>query len=629
MHIKLIVLWSYFWIFLCSQKSFAISPYTPSFQIFNKTNINNRLLKDWNKNDSSIEFYKNTPLKRKKKYLHSKNLPFVVPYTGFSTSLTRMSMLRGENVEFSKIITAPNILSVFTYFGGSCSEGQILIPSPNEIIWAHKNGIDIVATIFFPDNCGSEAEEWYINFTSNKIDPVTKRPFFEKYAKILVEMAHTYKFDGFFINQESVPDSLSKRIVPLIQKIHKLDENLLVNFYQDDNSPQSELLSENGTQIADRYFINYGWQGNVKNWTKLVDEIGYPRKSLEFGINLEIPSYYDGTGQEQDFNETFKYGSSIALYDYPKIISKNNNTLDIREASQRNKEYFFGNPYTAWPGVYSYTGLSTTNLDLPFISDFSLGAGNYYFIRGEKVSKKKWMSTALQSSLPTWQFLSYPLGQSFIHAEYDFESAYNFGSSLSFKGEIDNKRIVFDLFATDLATQSENLLYLKITYKSIDYSKKSLCLHYNKKTEPKCYPLLANSSYWQTEQLQIPSSNKDIITKISLVFEGGNEDYYLDFRLGQIYIGEKIAIPKVPENVKIFASKDTTRKPIETYLYLRWQNDSNERYRIYGKNDNKLEFIIESYQNILEVSEWSNNSEICVAGVNKIGEESSLRCQYL
>ena len=122
-----------------------------------------------------------------------------------------MQMLTGNQVDFAKLITAPNLLTNFNYFGGSCSEGQVLIPSPDQIRWAHRNGVNILGTIFFPDNCGEESSHWYDTFTSSKIEPASGKPYYLRYAEILTEMAALYHFDGFFINQESVPTAEAVR----------------------------------------------------------------------------------------------------------------------------------------------------------------------------------------------------------------------------------------------------------------------------------------------------------------------------------------------------------------------------------------------------------------------------------
>ena len=66
------------------------------------------------------------------------------------------------------------------------------------------------------------------------------------------------------------------------------------------------MLMANGTQLASRYFVNYGWQGSVSSWVSLADAVGYPRSSLEFGINLESPGQFTGSGQKTSFEETSK-----------------------------------------------------------------------------------------------------------------------------------------------------------------------------------------------------------------------------------------------------------------------------------------------------------------------------------
>ena len=331
-------------------------------------------------------------------------------------------------------------------------------------------------------------------------------------------MAALYHFDGFFINQESVPDSRSRQIIPLIKAIRTLNPNFLINFYQDDNTPQATMLMANGTQLASRYFVNYGWQGSVSSWVSLADAVGYPRSSLEFGINLESPGQFTGSGQKTSFEETSKEGVSLALYDYPKILSHAEN-VTLTEAYYRNRNYFFGNVTRNWPGVINYSRNCITSVAMPFITDFSLGAGNLFFSDGTVILNKPWMNMALQSTLPTEQFATTPSSQKYIEASFDFELGYNYGSSLSFRGISGHEDITFDLFQTRLTLQSKQRYVLRVVHINRRSQAALLCLEIDYGLEKICHGLQKNTYAWTTDEFMLTNLSERTVTNISLFFK--------------------------------------------------------------------------------------------------------------
>jgi len=81
-------------------------------------------------------------------------------------------------------------------WGGSAGEGLILAPTSDVIDAGHRNGVPIYGTIFFPPTAYGGQIQWVEDFVQNSggVFPVADK---------LIEVADYYKFDGWFINQET------------------------------------------------------------------------------------------------------------------------------------------------------------------------------------------------------------------------------------------------------------------------------------------------------------------------------------------------------------------------------------------------------------------------------------------
>lgn len=80
-------------------------------------------------------------------------------------------------------------------YWGSVDEGIFAIPTPDVVDAAHKNGVPVVATVFFPwGQYNREMIRAFCQQDENGNFPVADK---------MLEMAEFYGFDGYFINQES------------------------------------------------------------------------------------------------------------------------------------------------------------------------------------------------------------------------------------------------------------------------------------------------------------------------------------------------------------------------------------------------------------------------------------------
>ena len=116
------------------------------------------------------------------------------------------------------------------YWGGSSGEGLIVAPSPDVVDAGHKNGVKVIGTVFMPQVEHGGKMEWLYDLLQKKEDgsfPVADK---------LIEVANTYGFDGWFMNQETQgteEEPLTKEHASLMQEF--------LSYYKE-KAPDLELV---------------------------------------------------------------------------------------------------------------------------------------------------------------------------------------------------------------------------------------------------------------------------------------------------------------------------------------------------------------------------------------------------
>lgn len=203
-------------------------------------------------------------------------------------------------------------------------------PSADVTDAAHKNGVPILGTIFFPQKAHGGKIEWLDTFLEKDEDG--KFPIIDK----LIEVAEVYGFDGWFINQEtdtevtsfddaaegkeseeSNEEGLSKEHADLMKELiaqfkEEADDSLEIMWYDSMTSEgkmdwQNALTDENsdymvheGEKLSDSMFLNFWWN------TETLEEEELLKKSKEKAEELEIDPYdlYAGIDVQENGFET-------------------------------------------------------------------------------------------------------------------------------------------------------------------------------------------------------------------------------------------------------------------------------------------------------------------------------------
>ena len=176
----------------------------------------------------------------------------------------------GLNSADCNIFTYWQYVDELVYWGGSSGEGLIVPPSPDVTDLGHKNGVPVIGTVFFPQDVAGGKMEWLDTFLQQKEDgsfPVADK---------LIEVAQTYGFDGWFINQETegaeerpLNEQDAVKMQAFIQYLKKQAPQLRVVYYDSMTSEgkmdwQNALTDKNtmflqdqeGNPVADEMFLN-------------------------------------------------------------------------------------------------------------------------------------------------------------------------------------------------------------------------------------------------------------------------------------------------------------------------------------------------------------------------------------
>ncbi|TDS14282.1 endo-beta-N-acetylglucosaminidase D [Maribacter caenipelagi] len=429
-------------------------------------------------------------------------------------------------------------IDYFVQWGGSANEGIIIPPTAFWTDAAHKNGVKSIGTVFFPPNVYGGKEEWVYEFLVQNEDgsfPVADK---------LIEVATTYNFDGWFINQETYDlvgemGELMKQFIAYYRKQSNLklvwydamiDDSRVI--WQDELNEHNQMYFQDGnTNMSDVFFINFRYhEVNLEDSKILTKELGRSEWDLFAGIDVQSKSFMTPVKWDALYKDGKPKNTSIGLY-------WSNSTFDISETKTpeevyNNEQKFWNGGTTVetrfgsstWKGFADYFEPRSVLNELPFKTNFNYGLGRFYNEKGKTVSDKEWHNLSIQDVLPTWQF---HVDSTKVNANISFNESYNGGSSLFFEGFSDAE---IPLYKTKFSLdKSLKLQVVMKTFGNIDmqiYCKLS-------NGETLMFPLKKSSS-WFTNTISIPAQKNSIISKIGVLTKGKGTAF-----LGELSLNNK------------------------------------------------------------------------------------------
>ena len=512
-------------------------------------------------------------------------------------------------------------------WGGSAGEGLIVPPSADLIDSAHTNGVPVLGTVFFPPEVYGGKFDWMYEFLTK--DANGNFPMAHK----LVEVAEYYNFDGWFINQETGERTsqylnpeladLMKEFLAYLQEIKP--KNMEIIWYDsmiDDgrvfwqnrlNDYNKNFLGEKGKEISDGMFLNFWWTndkysvvdpddadkripytvtGNeLKESAELAKKMGRDKYDLYAGVDVQANGYNTPIKWNYLFPEGEDANTSLGLYcpswtyDSSKTVEEfleKEERLWINESGDPRKE-----SNEQWKGISNNIVEKTPVTQLPFVTNFSMGNGEFFNVDGKQVSDDEWNHRGMMDVLPTYRWIV-DNNKNNLEVNIDYSESYYGGNSIGIEGSLaKGGKTNVKLYAADLDLTNNSEISIK--YKENggkadvklelvldDEGRETIKLNTSKDGE------------WTNATASLSKFKKDEIEEISLVIESNTSSSEYKLNLGELSITDGNKGNKVSK-VKNLQVEDF--KVIDNYYgnaRLTWDIAGKDvsHYEIYIEDEN-------------------------------------------
>lgn len=446
--------------------------------------------------------------------------------------------------------------------------------------------MDKVGGIFFDWNGDSSVVE---NFVRN----------YRSVADKLIEVMEYYGFDGYFFNEETGVDyTTAGNLRSMIAYMRQQRPNMLIGWYDSitDSGNLSYQDAVNGYNSGwvsagvNEFFMNYNWTTQDVNTTvSTMQNLGKSQYEAFAGLDVQQNCMNTYFSSNYLLNNSNKLKLSLALYCPNSTMGLSGDGADFHEV-ERQFYVNGGDPRSTsssgWAGMSRFFADHTTIISAPFVTNFNSGHGKAFYIDGVKSRDAEWSYQSVQDVMPTWTWIIDSNGQK-LSGAYDFEDAYNGGSSIKFYGSLTaNKPNNIMLYSTNLdingstniavtAKNDRGLMKLVAYYGDSSTSSYANC-------QKATFALDASSGGWTTSNVSLASLSGKKLYAIG--FEIGGTSNVSDY---QVNIG-RLA---VTDSEAAAASASNAR--LEEIIYLdaytaeariKWNGNNASSYEIYRLN---------------------------------------------
>jgi mannosyl-glycoprotein endo-beta-N-acetylglucosaminidase len=449
-------------------------------------------------------------------------------------------------------------------------------PTGEMIDNAHRNGVPILGTVFFPPTVFGgvySRVQTFLNKVGNTYPAADK----------LIEIAEYYGFDGWFINQETeggnAADAAAMR--DLIRYI-RLNSSLKIVWYdsmteagniawQDHLNTNNDwylrhnyttgLQDNTGSLIADSMFIDFSndTSTNLPNLSgNRAADLGLNRYKIWTGLETQAEDFRTSTAGRVKMAKAFPDGqnhiTSVGLY-LPRTFATQLPEQDLfwtgDSGDPRNTS---GTVSTGpWKGVAHNIAERSVINSLPFATDFCIGQGNHYYNNGVIVKPGAWWNRALQAVLPTWRWIIDSTGTKLTPELWNGDS-YRGGSCLRVSGNL-NAENTLRLYLTDLPVTADTRL--KIIFKRNGLSGVDSLMQVGVSTAatPTAFTFYPAGTCaingWNQTTINLSAHAGTNIAALALKFASGAAVSSYEIRVGEIVVYNASApVPVPPTNVQ-------------------------------------------------------------------------------
>ncbi|MEU6236982.1 discoidin domain-containing protein [Kitasatospora sp. NPDC047058] len=483
------------------------------------------------------------------------------------------------------------------FWGGSAGEGLILAPNPTVIDAAHRNGVKVYGTVFFPPAAYGGQLQWVRDFVQKS---GSRYPVADK----LVQAAQYYGFDGWFINQETGggDPALAGELRNLMQYTKDrsstefmwydaMTESGSVNWQNALTPANDTFLQDGGRRTADSMFLNFNWSsGGLDSSRSLARGLGRSEYDLYSGIDTEANGYNTGV----DWNALFPAGkphtTSLGLY-RPEWTWKS--ATDRADFYAKDARYWVGanndpsdtTTSSDWKGLAGYIAESSPITSKPFVTNFSTGQGDFHNTAGTRTATGGWNNLSLQDVPPTYRWLVSSTG-SRLTPSVDFTDAYEGGSSLRLSGTLDAANTI-RLYQSRLPVAADSKLSVVVKTPAAGPTGLKAAISFtDAPTSFTTLDLGADSGTgWERHTLDLSAYAGRTIAQIGLRAEGSNPAY--DVRIGQLALYDgAVDVPAAPSGLTVLGASDVVAGSSQS-LRLSWTASASgnvHHYELYRRN---------------------------------------------
>ena len=526
-----------------------------------------------------------------------------------------------------------------------------LVPTPDVIDAGHRNGVPVYGTLFFNWSNSITDQEKFAE--ALKQDPDGSFPI----ARKLVDMAKYYGYDGYFINQETTGDLVE----PLGEKMRqfmlytkeyaaKVNHPIKYSWYdamtynygryhQDGLGEYNyQFMQPEGDKVpADNFFANFNWDKAKNDYTiTTANWIGRNPYDVFAGLELQQGGSYKTKVKWNDIlDENGKLRLSLGLFAPDTITSLGKTGEDYH----KNEDIFFtgyqGDPTGQKPGDKDWYGIANLVADRTpavghtFTTSFNTGHGRKWFVDGKVSKDSEWNYRSVSGVLPTWRWWQKSTGDK-LKASYDFEDAYNGGTSLKFAGDLSGatKQDV-NLYSTRLKVTDTTKLHVahkggKGTKVYVEFATKKDYTYGDEAARKE----LTVSDNWTTDDFDLSALAGKTIYGIKLYFENDKDLKGYQFNLGQLTISNNQDAPQAPTTVAVAKQVLKNAQEAEAVVQFKGNKDA-DFYEVYEKDGDSWKLLTGSSSTTIYLPKVSRSAsaqgttqELKVVAVGKNGVRS-------
>lgn len=400
----------------------------------------------------------------------------------------------GEEQSQFNLYTLANwaYIDKMVWFGGT-SVDTFSLPSAPWVNAGHKNGVETFANVFFAPNAFGGTTATLVNF----LEQDENEDFV--LIPVMVEAMQHYNFDGWFINQETTTtpavavlmrafmEELTTQVEALGKEVMWYDSMLLsgnVNWQNRLNANNSVFVQDdadgnanNGfeARVSSNIFINFFWTGSSSPIASRAraSTIGRSEFDVFTGVDLwpgrnQARFQTGGNAWMGALQQSGLPITSLGLFvpninfSNPEYSVFNQDPSDYQNFYSEGRHMFAGadrNPRlqdaSGFRGYANWIPAASTIMEIPFETNFNTGHGLGKWEEGVQISSEPWHNINDQDILPTWQFAFSE--DNMLTGFWDFENAYNGGSSLRIEGALNaNDAVDLLLYKTQLALTADS-----------------------------------------------------------------------------------------------------------------------------------------------------------------------------